>query len=67
MVNSTPQRIRQYKELCKKHKMTNKNLLIIDVPTRWNSTYDMIIAALEKRKVLNAMTTTCQEDVKEIF
>ena len=45
MANSTPQRIRQYKELCEKHKMSNKNLLITDVRTRWNSTYDMIIAA----------------------
>ena len=67
MANSTPQRIRQYKELCEKHKMSNKNLLITDVCTRWNSTYDMIIAAWEKRKVLNAMATTCQKDGKELF
>ena len=67
MANSTPQRIRQYKELCEKHKMSNKNLLVTDVRMRWNLTYDMIIAAWEKRKVLNAMATTCQEDGKELF
>ena len=67
MANSTPQRIHQYKELCEKHKMSNKNLLITDVCTRWNSIYDMIIAAWEKRKVLNAMVTTCQKDGKELF
>ena len=44
MENSTPQRIRQYKELCEKNKMPNKNFLITNVCMRWNSTYDMIIA-----------------------
>ena len=67
MENNTPQRIRQYKELCEKHKMSNKNLLITDIPTRWNLTYDVIIAAWEKRKVLNTMATTCQKDGKEHF
>ena len=36
--NSTPQRIHQYKELCERYKMSNKKLLTMDVPTRWNST-----------------------------
>ena len=62
MENSTPQRLCQYKELCEKHEMPNKNLLITDVPMRWNSTYDMILISWEKRKVLNAMTTTCHKD-----
>ena len=47
--------------------MSNKNLLITDVLTRWNSTYDMIIVAWVKRKVLNEMATTSQNDGKEIF
>ena len=47
--------------------MSNKNLLITDVRTRRNSTYDMIIVAWEKRKVLNAMATTFQKDGKELF
>ena len=64
MVNSRPQRIRHYKELCEKHKMSNKNMIITDVPTKWNSTYDMIIAASEKTKVLNATATICQKDGK---
>ena len=64
MANSTPQRIYQYKKLCEKHKMSNNNLLITDVCTRWNLIYDMIITAWEKRKVLNAMATTCQKDGK---
>ena len=44
--------------------MSNKNLLTIDVPTRWNSTYVMITTAWDKRKVLNVMTTTCLKDGK---
>ena len=44
--------------------MSNINLSTIDVPKRWNSTYTMIMIAWEKRKVLNAMVTTCLNDGK---
>ena len=47
--------------------MSNKNLIITNFRSRWNSIYDMIRAAWEKRKVLNVMTTTYQKDGKEIF
>ena len=50
MANNTPKKICQYKELCEKHKMSSKNVLIKNVLTRWNSTYDMIIAAWEKKE-----------------
>ena len=46
--------------------MSNKNLLTIDVPTRWNSTYGMITTAWDKRKVLNTMATTCLKGGKGI-
>ena len=46
--------------------MSNKNLLTIDVPTRWNSTYVMIMTTWDKRKVLNAMAPTCLKDGKII-
>ena len=38
--------------------MSNKNLLTIDVSTRWNSTYGIITTTWDKRKVLNTMATT---------
>ena len=60
------QRIYQYKELCKRYKMSNKKLLTIDLLTRRNLTYVMIMTAGDKRKVLNVMTTTCLKDGKEI-
>ena len=46
--------------------MSNKNLLTINIPTRWNSTYVMIITAWDKRKVLNIMATTCLKGGKRI-
>ena len=46
--------------------MSNKNLLTMDVTTRWNSTYVMIMAAWDKRKVLKVMAKTCLKDGKGI-
>ena len=46
--------------------MSNKNLLTIDVPTRWNSTYGMITTTWDKRKVLNTMAKTCLKGGKGI-
>ena len=60
--NSTPQRIHKYKELCERYKMSNKKILTIDVPTRWNSTYVMITTICDNRKVLNTMAKTCLKD-----
>ena len=37
--------------------MPNKTIIVEDVRTRWNSTYDMIEAAWEKREVLKAMAS----------
>ena len=37
--------------------MPNKNIFVEDVRTRWNSTYDMIEAAWEKREVLKVMAS----------
>ena len=37
--------------------MSNKNVIVEDVRTWWNSTYDMIEAAWGKREVLKAMAS----------
>ena len=47
--------------------MSNKNILIKDVRTRWNSTNDMIEAAWEKREVLKAMVSDHLNTNKENF
>ena len=56
-VNRSPKRIHHYKNLCDELEMPNKNIIVEDVRTRWNSTYDMIEAAWEKREVLKAMAS----------
>ena len=56
-VNHSPKRIHHYKNLCDELEILNKNIIVEDVRTRWNSTYDMIEAAWEKREVLKAMTS----------
>ena len=37
--------------------MSNKNILVEDVRTRWNSTYYLIKAAWEKREVSKVMAS----------
>ena len=49
-VNRSPKRIHHYKNLCDELEMPNKNIIAEDVWTRWNSTYDMIEAAWEKKR-----------------
>ena len=51
-INFSPKRIHHYKNLCNELEMPNKNILVEDIWTRWNSIYDMIEAAWEKKEVL---------------
>ena len=42
-----------YAKLCTDLKMLDSNLFELDCPTRWNNTYDMFRAAIEKQAVLD--------------
>ena len=57
IANHFPKRIHHYKNFCDELEMPNKNIIVEDVQTRWNLTYDMIEAAWEKREVLKAMAS----------
>ena len=54
-----------YVKLCADLKMSDNNLLELDCPTRWNSTYDMLRAAIEKRAVLDEGTSHFKTNGRE--
>ena len=56
-INFSLKRIHHYKILCDELEIPNKNILVEDVQTRWNSTYDMTEAAWEKGEVLKVMAS----------
>ena len=59
------QRWLMYAKLCADLKMSDNNLLELDYPTRWNSTYDMLRAAIEKRAILDEGTSHFKKNGKE--
>ena len=54
-----------YANLCDDFKMLDSNLLKLDCPTRWNNTYDMLWAAIEKRAVLDEGTSHFKTNGRE--
>ena len=59
------QRRLMYAKLCADLKMSDNNLLELDCPTRWNNTYDMLRAAIEKRAVVDEGTSHFKTNGKE--
>ena len=60
------QRQLMYVKLCTDLKMYDNNLLELDCPTRWNSTYNMIRATIEKRVVLDEGTSHFKTNGREM-
>ena len=52
VIRSTPEHLDKYKQLCRDLKMLTNNMPSPGIPMCWNSTYDMLVAAHEKRRVL---------------
>ena len=54
-VRSSPQRLTAFKMCADLEKIVSKGLVVLDVPTRWNSTYLMLKSALKFRKAFNRL------------
>ncbi|KAL5717809.1 hypothetical protein ACHQM5_010773 [Ranunculus cassubicifolius] len=54
-VRSSPSRFDYFKKCIESEKLDDKGLVIMDVPTRWNSTYLMLESALKFKKVFDRM------------
>ncbi|KAK9903181.1 hypothetical protein M0R45_001192 [Rubus argutus] len=52
---SSPQRLDIFKKCVEKVKIESKGLVIMDVPTRWNSTFLMLQAALKFRQAFDRL------------
>ncbi|KAK2646796.1 hypothetical protein Ddye_021991 [Dipteronia dyeriana] len=54
-VKSSPSRLAQFKKCVKHEKLGNNSFVVLDVPTRWNSTYWMLESAVKLRKAFERM------------
>ncbi|XP_078446415.1 putative transcriptional regulator tpeD [Wolffia australiana] len=57
-IRSSTQRRELYTQACEDDpKVEDTDMVVLDCPTRWNSTYDILTAAIEKRDVLDEVST----------
>ncbi|TYK22234.1 putative transposase [Cucumis melo var. makuwa] len=54
-VRSSPTRLQIFKDFAKEDKMSTKNCLTMDVPTRWNSTFTMLDGAIKCQKTFERL------------
>ncbi|KAL5856918.1 hypothetical protein ACOSQ3_004376 [Xanthoceras sorbifolium] len=54
-VRSSPSRLQKLKNCIEHERIKSKNLVVLDVPTRWNSTYLMLSSALKFRKAFDRL------------
>ncbi|KAK2662966.1 hypothetical protein Ddye_001540 [Dipteronia dyeriana] len=54
-VKSSPSRLDRFKRYVEHKKLGNNGLVVLDVPTRWNSTYLMLESAVKLRKAFERM------------
>ncbi|TXG63370.1 hypothetical protein EZV62_010364 [Acer yangbiense] len=62
-VKSSPSRLDRFKKAVANEKIGTKGLVVLDVPTRWNSTYLMLESALKLRKAFQRMG---EEDIQYV-
>jgi hypothetical protein len=57
-VKSSPSRFDKFKGCVEREKLLLKGLLCLDVPTRWNSIYKMLVAAEKCQSIFQLMEWT---------
>ena len=60
-INSSPRRIQSFNEIAERESLSPKAGLVLDIPNRWNSTFDMIVEAVKYRSVLKRYAASNQE------
>jgi hypothetical protein len=60
-VNSSPSRIQAFNEIAERECFPTKAGLVLDIPSRWNSTHGMILEAVEYKIVLKRYATSQQQ------
>ncbi|KAK2641769.1 hypothetical protein Ddye_023532 [Dipteronia dyeriana] len=62
-VKSSPSRLERFKKVVAHEKIGTKGLVVLDVPTRWNSTYLMLESAVKLRKAFERLG---EEDIQYV-
>ncbi|XP_027155111.1 zinc finger BED domain-containing protein RICESLEEPER 2-like [Coffea eugenioides] len=65
-VRSSPARAQRFKSCIEKERIESKNLVCLDVETRWNSTFLMLEAALKFQKAFELLETVDSKYVEEL-
>ena len=55
VIRSSPARVEKYEQFCHDLGISSTSMPNLDISTRWNSTYDMLSEAYEKKMVLEKM------------
>jgi len=63
VVTSTPSRLQTFNSIVQALGLKGKSGLILDVPHRWNATYDMLNEALKYKAALNRFAAEQYQDV----
>ncbi|KAL6552791.1 hypothetical protein OROHE_008155 [Orobanche hederae] len=66
-VRSSPNRLETFKKVVEREKLRCKGLVCMDVPTRWNSTFFMLEAALRFKKVFTVMAEDDESNFGNYF
>ncbi|XP_073225712.1 zinc finger BED domain-containing protein RICESLEEPER 2-like [Cicer arietinum] len=65
-VRSTPSRLARFKGCVEREKISYKGIICLDVETRWNSTYLMLVTVVKYEKAFDLLEISDAKYVKEL-